>query len=156
MKRILLIFCFFICTVFVVNAQTVAENFMCAHKDVKSAKYVEAKGARMTMVRPFLSKRSIAPVLEFVDGFTMLKLQHVDADLRDHHISDLLVMLKSYTYYGQWNSQDGIVDVYVNPSDPYSVEEIVVYNPSIMTLYSMIGKFPIERLLKLTGAVNSK
>ena len=156
MKRILPVISLLICSVAVLNAQTVAENFMSSHKDVKSAKYVSVKGPKMSMVRPFLSKRSIAPVLEFVDGFTMLKLQHVDADLRDHHISDLLIMLKSYTYYGQWNSQDGIVDVYVNSSDPYSVEEIVVYNPSIMTLYSVIGKFPIERLLKLTGAVNSK
>lgn len=130
-------------------AGTGVEDFITLYKDCRGAKCVNVKGNRLALAKPFLNKRAIAPLIEHIDGISLLKMQNADEDRKECFVSDMSSVLQTYVYYGHWNSIDGIVDVYVMPDGSDVVKELVVYNPAICTLYSLTGDFPVESLLKL-------
>ena len=57
--------------------------------------------------------------------------------------------LSLYVYVGKSDSPNGVVDAYVHLSAPDVADELVVYNPKLVALYSLKGEFTAEELQKI-------
>lgn len=132
-----------------ISAKTWAADFIDTYKDCKGARVINVKGAKLALARPFLSKRMIGPVMDHISAITLLTMQDASDEDREHFVNDIPSALEPYVYYGQWNSLDGTVDVYVMTEGSELVKELVVFNPGICTIYSLCGDFPVDSLLNL-------
>lgn len=137
-------------------ADTPAEMFMGGYDDVKGAKHIEVKGGTMVFARPVIRKFPIGPMADLVEEVSVLNMSKTGSSEKDTFLAKLKVMLEmNYKYYGKSDTPNGIVDVYVHLASDDLADELVIYNPELFVLNSLVGKFPVEQLLKL-GAENGR
>ncbi len=152
MKRLItLVFAIF--SVCVLWAGTPAQELVDGYKEHKGAKYYSAKGALMKMARPLMKSYSMAPLAHKVTEMYVLRMDKVRQETRSKYLDDLKKTLDHYIYAGKSDSPNGIVDAYVHVSSEGVADELVVFNPEICTLYSLIGSFTKEELQKVQKPV---
>ena len=132
---------------------TPAQKLVEDYKDLKGVRHYSAKGAMMTVARPLMKSYSMAPLAHKVEEMYVLRMDKARPDVQEQFFNDLKLVLDSYIYAGKSDSPHGIVDAYVHVSAPDVADELVVFNPEIMTLYSLIGEFTNEELQKVQKKV---
>lgn len=153
MKKVLII----LCAVFLANALqagTPAQDMVEQYKELKGARHYSARGALMKMARPMMRAYSMAPLAHKVEEMYVLRMDKVRPEIRTEFLNDLKKVLGQYVYAGKSDSPNGIVDAYVHVSSPDVADELVVFNPEICTLYSLIGEFTKEELQKVQKPVS--
>lgn len=150
LKRFILIITILAGAASCLYAQTPIEKLVMKYEDVKGARDLVAKGARMDLARPLIRKTSLAPIADNVDELAVLKMQNASQQDKARFLKDLNAALKSYQYYGKHESKNGMVDVYVLPPENGYVRELVVYNPAIYSLNSVYGKFTVKSLVEIS------
>lgn len=135
------------------QSQTPVEALIYKYDQLKGVKSLIAKGPSMTFARGLIRKTSAAPVADYVDELTVLKLAKASQTVRDGFISALKNSLKSYDYVGKAPGPNGIVDVYVTRPVGDYVHELVVYNPSTVSIFSLKGDMPVTTLDSMRSQV---
>lgn len=130
-------------------SQTPVEDLIIRYEDASGARNFMAQGLKMTLARKLLDATPLAPVAPDVERLYVLKMAAVPQSVRLHFVSDLHGALEKYEYYGTHSSKNGEVDIYILRSEPDTVEELVIYNPSIYSLNSLYGHFTMQELLSL-------
>lgn len=131
------------------NAQTPVEELIQKYDGADGARSFNAHGLSMKLARKMISNTPVGPVASDVTEVAVLKMAGVQPSVQKRFVSDLEKVLKDYKYYGEFPSKNGDVDVYVMYSGPRTVDELVVYNPSVCSLISLYGNFPEDSLLKI-------
>ena len=131
-------------------AKTPAQDLIKRHSEIKGGRVLEASGSKMVFVRPALKRYTIGPMSDCVEAVMVLSMKKTPDKDRKVFMDDMKNILKKYRYYGKSGSPDGLVDVYVHMKTEDCVDELVVFNPHSFTLNSLIGIFPVEKLLSLT------
>ena len=149
MRKILLLIIFILATSSA-YASTPAQDLMHRHSEIKGGRVLEASGSKMVFVRPALKRYTIGPMSDCVEAVMVLSMKKTPDKDRKVFMDDMKNILKKYRYYGKSGSPDGPVDVYVHMKNEDCVDELVVFNPYSFTLNSLIGIFPVEKLLSLT------
>jgi hypothetical protein len=105
----------------------------------------------MILARRLLKSTQVAPVAQDVDELYILKMQTASQSAQEKFARDLSLALKSYEYYGKQPSKNGEVNVYIHRMAPGSsnIDELVIYNPEIYSLNSLIGQFTASQLMKM-------
>lgn len=135
------------------HAGTPAQDIVNDYKDLKGVKFYLAKGALMKMARPLMKSYSIAPLSHKVEEMSVLRIDKAKEEIRESFMIDLEKVLQTYIYVGKSDSNHGVVDAYVHLAGPDVADELVVYNPELKALYSLIGEFTREELLKIQQPV---
>ena len=130
-------------------AQTPLEELVVRYGDKRGVRDFIATGARMTLVRGFLSKYGLAPIKDEVDELYVLMLGNASEQIKDEFLAELKEALIVYEHYGKVDGKNGLVDIYVLKSGPESVSELVVYNPEIYALNILGGNFSVSSLLSI-------
>lgn len=131
------------------SAQTPVETVILHYEDVRGARDFIATGGKMAIARSLLRNTEVAPIASEVEKLAVLKMANAAPSVRGEFVDELDEALKKYEYYGQQNTKNGVVDIYVLPSDSETVRELVIYNPSIFSLNSLYGTFSVQTLLQL-------
>ena len=130
-------------------AQTPVERLISRYADVSGAKVTDAKGSTMSVARVILKRTPVAALAPDVDEVDILKMGGASKQYQMKFKEDLEETLKSYEFHGTHEGKNGMVDIYILPSGKDVVDELVIYNPEILTLNSLQGSFTIEALKKL-------
>lgn len=148
MKRVLLLF---LSVFYAVGlwAGTPIEELVVKYKEVRGTRSFCAEGVMMTFARPFLKSYPIAPLADNVEQMSVLKVEKVDDEVRKIFLQELGVALNTYIYTGKSDSPNGLVDAYVHLSSQDVADELVVFNPELMALYTLKGQFAVEDLRKI-------
>ena len=149
MKKIVL-FVAFLLVATLGFATTPAQELMQRHSDIKGGRFLVASGSKMVFVRPALKRYTIGPMSDSVEEVMVLSMKKTPEQARKIFMDDMKNTLKNYRYYGKSDSPDGMADVYVHMKTEDCVDELVVFNPNTFALNSLIGNFPVEKLLSLT------
>lgn len=147
MKKFILLLSIFVATGLM--ARTPAEALIYKYENVKGAKLVEASGGKMVFARPVLKKYPIGPMSDDVEELVVLRMEKASQQDFKIFFDDFSNVVRSYIYYGKFEVQDGLVDIYVHLKDDTMADELVVYNPTQRALNSLSGAFPVSELLKL-------
>lgn len=148
-KRIIMPLVALFVSVSTLRAYTPVWNVILKYEDVKGARDFVLKGAGMAMARGFLKRYPVAPLADDVLELAVLKMGNASVQSRNAFLKDLDAALRSYEYYGKYDSENGTVDIYVLRSGPETVSELVIYNPAIFSLNSLLGNFQVSALLRL-------
>lgn len=148
MKRLLIsfIFCFLAIQAW---GQTPVQLVVNQYKDVKGAKDFQVSGRMMNIARPFLKHYTIGPLAPSVNEMAMINMEKVRSEVRDDFEDYLKENLKTYVYVGKTDTPEGEVDAYLHFKSSDLVDELVIYNPEIYALYSLIGDFHVSELQKI-------
>ena len=136
-------------TVIQLSAQTPAEKLIMKYKDTTGAREFSAEGIKMTFARRLIMSTTLAPVAQDVNELYVLRMGGASKSVLPLFKFDLKGMLKNYSYYGKAPSKNGEVDVYIHRTGPQTVDELVIYNPAIFSLTSLVGNFTVSELLAL-------
>lgn len=147
--RIILTFCLLCSGLCAWGQDTPVETLIQKYEDVSGARSFVAQGLKMMLARRILSQTPVASIASDVEILYVLKMEGVSQGPLLSFVSDLHEALQKYEYYGTLPSKNGKVDVYLMYSDSETVEELVIYNPSIYSLNSLYGSFPIHDLLDI-------
>ena len=131
-------------------ASTPAQELMRRHSEIKGGRFLSASGSKMVFVRPALKRYTIGPMAESVDEVMVLNMKKTPSQERKVFMDDMKKTLGQYRYFGESGSPDGMTEVYVHMKNDDCVDELVVFNPNTFVLNSLIGTFPVEKLLSLT------
>ena len=132
------------------HAMTPVQDLLKKHSEIKAGRFIEASGSKMVFVRPVLKRYTIGPMSDCVESVMLLSLKKTPESDRKAFMAEMNTTLAKYRYYGKSGSPDGLIDVYVHMKTEDCVDELVVFNPHSFTLNSLIGIFPVEKLLSLT------
>ena len=152
MKKIIIMLAVF-CAAFNCLAQTPAAELVEKYKDVKGTRNFVARGVLMKLARTMMKEYSIAPLAHKAEEVSVLRVDRVPDEVMQAFNHDLKVVLDSYMYAGKSDTNRGVVDAYVHLVTPHIADELVVYNPKIMALYSLSGTFTEEELRKIQKPV---
>ena len=145
-----------LCTAFfavTASAATPVESVIIKYADVKGVRQFEAKGVAMKLARGLIRKTPAAPVADYVDELSVLRVDKADSLDRTAFVSDLYSALSSYDYVGKAEAPNGIVDVYVSKPQGEFVKEFVVYNQEIYSINSLRGDIPVSTLLSMKSQI---
>ena len=152
MKKVLVIFFALLATVSLWGG-TPAQKLVDDYKERDGVRHYLAKGAMMTFARPMMKSYSIAPLAHKVEQMYVLRVDKAAPDIQEQFLKELNSVLATYIYAGKSDTTRGIVDAYVHVASPGVADGLVVYNPKLMTLYSLIGEFTDEELHKIQKTV---
>jgi len=146
MKRVLILIYVLMSSV-ALRAETPVQELIAQYEDVKGIRILVAKGAMMSVVRPMLKSYTIAPMADYVEELSALRIgRGIDADEKEKFLTALSEALKSYMYVGKTKSTSGVVDAYVHLLSDEVVDELVVFNPKTKALNTLLGEFPVSEL----------
>lgn len=149
MKRFLILICMLVFSV-ALRAETPVQKLIAEYEDVKGIRILVAKGPMMSVVRPMLRSYTIAPMADYVEELSALRIgKSIAADEKEKFLTALSEALKSYMYVGKTKSTSGIVDAYIHLLSEEVVDELVVFNPETKALNTLLGEFPASELKKL-------
>ena len=149
MKRILLLIYMLLFPLFL-SAETPVQELIARYTDVKGVRNLVAKGPMMAIVRPMLKSYTIAPMADYVEELSALRIgRSISPEDKAKFLKELEDALKSYMYVGKTKSTSGIVDAYVHQASADTVDELVVFNPKTNALNTLLGVFPASELMKL-------
>lgn len=151
MKRFLtLLFTFLVLTVSA-SAQTPAETIIGKYDGQKGVKTFVAKDALMSMARGYIRKSPMGPLADSVDEVTIMMMKRAGEQTKAAFLVDLRsVLADRYMFYGKKPGMDGrIVEVYGSPIKNGAVDELIVFNSELYSLFSLRGSYPVEELKKL-------
>ena len=131
-------------------ASTPAQDLIQKYSEINGGRVVSASGSKMMFVRPVLKRYTIGPMSDSVESVMVLNMKKTPDNDRRVFMDDMKNTLKKYRYYGKSGSPDGPIDVYVHMKTEDCVDELVVFNPNTFVFNSLIGDFPVEKLLSLT------
>ena len=146
-KYILILLTLFVA--FEMSALSPAESFVKKYEDLKGVRCIQVAGAKMRFARPVLKRYPIGPMSDCVNEVIVLNMEKASEQDKSHFIKELHRVLRQYEYVGKSDSPNGEVDVYLNLESPDYVDEIVIYNPELMTVNVLAGKFPVPDLKKI-------
>ena len=151
MMRYIMAFSAVLMMSFHLAAQTPVEEVVLKYEDASGARSYVAKGIAMLVARQLIKATDVAPVASDVQELAVLKMAGASPAVRLEFVSALNDALTQYRFYGRRPSKNGEVDVYVHFTGPETVDELVIYNPSIYSLNSLYGDFTEKQLLALDG-----
>lgn len=131
------------------NSYTPVENVIKKYADVKGSRDLIASGNQMTLARSLIRRTPLASVASEVDVLEVLKMQNAAEDKILDFEKDLKTALKSYEYYGQTDTKNGKVDIYLTRENKDTIDELVIYNPAIKSLNSLKGHISASQLLNI-------
>ena len=149
MRKVILFIVFLLVTA-AAFASTPAQDLIQKYGEINGGRLVAVSGSKMVFARPVLKRYTIGPMADAVESVMVLNMKKTPAQDREVFMNDMKNTLKEYRYYGKSGSPDGLIDVYVHMKTEDCVDELVVFNPHSFTLNSLIGIFPVEKLLSLT------
>ncbi len=152
MKRIALISAVFL-TALNIMAQTPASSLVEKYKEEEGARNFVARGVFMRVARAMMKDYAIAPLSHKVEEVSVLRMDKADAKVQVLFLDDLRKVVATYMYGGKSDGKRGIVDTYVHLASDDVADELVVYNPDQMAIYSLKGKFTIEELRSIQQPV---
>ena len=156
-RRLILVISAMFLSMCMASALTPVEELVPKYGDVKGARNITVRGARMALARPVLRTYPVAPIADFVEDLAILKLERASEQVRQDFEAELSSSLEGYQYCGKHLSKDGgIVDVYILLSSPEAASQMVVFNPEICALNILNGVFPVEILLTLKPVSSSE
>ena len=133
-----------------VSAQTPVQAFMSSYDDVRGVKVFEAKGAVMTFARAHIRKTPLGPLADNVQDVTLMMMKKASDQTLEEFLPALRQTLASYQFYGIKAGMDGrMVEVYGSPIKNGVVDELIVFNSDLYSLFSLRGCYPIEELQAL-------
>ena len=88
-----------------------------------------------------------------VEEVSVLRMDKADAKVQVLFLDDLRKVVATYMYGGKSDGKRCIVDTYVHLASDDVADELVVYNPDQMAIYSLKGKFTIEELRSIQQPV---
>lgn len=132
-----------------VYAQTPVERLIAKYADVQGAKEMDAEGAKMPVARIMIKQTPVASIASQVEKVSVLKMGGASKQYRSLFLKELGETLKSYDYIGLHDSKNGEVKIYILKSGPETVKELVIYNPELYVLNSLMGAFSMDDLQKL-------
>lgn len=150
MKRFLTIFAAFLAISLAASAQTPVQTLIASYDDVKGVKVFEARGAVMAFARAHIRKSPMGPLAENVEEVTIMMMKKASDQTLEEFLPALRQTLASYQFYGIKPGMDGrIVEVYGSPIKNGAVDELIVFNSDLYSLFSLRGCYPIEELQAL-------
>ncbi len=150
MKRFLTIFAAFLAISLAASAQTPVQTLIASYDDVKGVKVFEARGAVMAFARAHIRKSPMGPLAENVEEVTIMMMKKASDQTLEEFLPALRQTLASYQFYGIKPGMDGrIVEVYGSPIKNGAVDELIVFNSELYSLFSLCGSYPVEELKKL-------
>lgn len=133
-------------------AGTPAEELVARHAEVKGARSIEVRGAKMKFARPILKRFPIGPLADYVTEVTVLDVDRTSPESKERFLGDLALTLRQYRYSGKSDTPNGLVDVYVHLYSDSIVDELVIFNPESNVLNIIDGRFSVEDLIKLSSS----
>lgn len=130
-------------------AQTPVEGVIEKYQDVEGARSFIATGTRLALAKGLIRRTQVGILADDVDELAVLKMQNASQYSQIKFKHDLRDALESYEYHGTHDSRNGTVDIYVLRARSGSIEELVIYNPAILSLNSLRGTFPEQSLMEL-------
>lgn len=128
---------------------TPVEKVIMKYENVKGSQEVSATGAKMTIARMMIRKTPVGLIADDVDEVYVLRMGDASQPDRTDFLDDLRIAFKSYVYSGRYDSDKGLVDVYILPSYEGYTDELVIYNPQSYSLNSLRGHIPMSQLRTL-------
>ena len=151
LRKVLLFIAVLMTVAATLSAQTPAEKLILKYKDTSGSREFSAEGIKMNFARTLIKSTTLAPVADDVSKLYVLRMAGASKSVLPLFKFDLKGMLKNYSYYGKAPSKNGEVDVYIHRTGPQTVDELVIYNPAINSLTSLVGNFSVNVLLQLDG-----
>lgn len=130
-------------------AQTPVEGVIEKYQNVEGVRSFIATGTRLALAKGLIRRTQVGILADDVEELAVLKMQNASQYSKVRFQHDLHDALESYEYHGTHDSRNGTVDVYVLRSKTGAVEELVIYNPAILSLNSLRGTFPAKALMEL-------
>lgn len=144
------IFAAFLAISLAASAQTPVQTLIASYDDVKGVKVFEARGAVMAFARAHIRKSPMGPLAENVEEVTIMMMKKASDQTLEEFLPALRQTLASYQFYGIKAGMDGrMVEVYGSPVKNGAVDELIVFNSDLYSLFSLRGCFPIEELQAL-------
>lgn len=133
------------------SAQTPVETVIGKYDGQKGVKTFVAKDALMSMARGYIRKSPMGPLADSVDEVTIMMMKRAGEQTKAAFLVDLRsVLADGYIFYGKKPGMDGrIVEVYGSPIKNGAVDELIVFNSELYSLFSLRGCYPVEELKKL-------
>ena len=129
--------------------QTPVEGVIEKYQNVEGVRSFIATGTRLALAKGLIRRTQVGILADDVEELAVLKMQNASQYSKVRFQHDLHDALESYEYHGTHDSRNGTVDVYVLRSKTGAVEELVIYNPAILSLNSLRGTFPEKALMEL-------
>lgn len=144
------IFAAFLAISLAASAQTPVQTLIASYDDVKGVKVFEARGAVMAFARAHIRKSPMGPLAENVEEVTIMMMKKASDQTLEEFLPALRQTLASYQFYGIKAGMDGrMVEVYGSPVKNGAVDELIVFNSDLYSLFSLRGCYPIEELQAL-------
>lgn len=144
------IFAAFLAISLAASAQTPVQTLIASYDDVKGVKVFEARGAVMAFARAHIRKSPMGPLAENVEEVTIMMMKKASDQTLEEFLPALRQTLASYQFYGIKAGIDGrMVEVYGSPVKNGAVDELIVFNSDLYSLFSLRGCYPIEELQAL-------
>ena len=144
------IFAAFLAISLAASAQTPVQTLIASYDDVKGVKVFEARGAVMAFARAHIRKSPMGPLAENVEEVTIMMMKKASDQTLEEFLPALRQTLASYQFYGIKAGMDGrIVEVYGSPIKNGAVDELIVFNSDLYSLFSLRGSYPVEELQAL-------
>lgn len=134
---------------YAIRAQTPVQDLMDRYRNVSGADYFEASGIKMVLVRPALMASPLSPLAYDVQSLRVLQMDKASEASRQKFEDALSESLLSYDKYGEHESPNGMVMVYVMFAGKDKVSELVIFNPARCALNDIVGPFSVQSLEKL-------
>ena len=133
------------------SAQTPVETVIGKYDGQKGVKTFVAKDAVMSMARGYIRKSPMGPLADSVDEVTIMMMKRAGEQTKAAFLVDLRsVLADRYMFYGKKPGMDGrIVEVYGSPIKNGAVDELIVFNSELYSLFSLRGSYPVDELKKL-------
>lgn len=131
------------------SAETPVQSLVSEYKDFKGVKDFIVGGNMMNMVRPMLRYYTIGPIASDVTGMSILNMSKSSIEVLSSFEDSLQKVLSSYHYAGKTQTPNGLVDTYVHFESSSTADELVIYNPKILALYSLVGQFKVVDLQRI-------
>jgi hypothetical protein len=132
------------------SAQTPVQTFMSSFDDVRGVKVFEAKGAVITFARAHIRKSPLEPLADNVQEVTLMMMKKASDQTIGEFLPALRQTLATYQFYGRKTGMDGrIVEVYGSKIKNGVVDELVIFNSDLNSLFSLRGSFPVADLQAL-------
>ena len=132
------------------SSQTPVQALITSYDSVKGIKVFEAKGATMAIARSYIRKSPMGPLADNVHVVTLMLMDKASDQTKGKFLPALRQTLTSYQFYGRKAGMDGrIVEVYGSKIKNGVVDELVIFNSDLYSLFSLRGPYPVDALQAL-------
>ena len=148
MKRFIFIICLSFLGIYS-YAQTPVEDLIDKYREYQGASCLSLSGLELLMARPAILASPLASVASDVQKLMILHMDSTSYEVRNSFETNLYGSLGVYKQFGQYNSKNGVVEIYAKFSDADMVSELVIFNHNLWILNDIQGDFNVKSLEKI-------